>query len=399
MGLHGVSKWLREKYPHLMHKSHISLFAHERVFVDITSFIFKYVFIHGTDSSMWINQFLHLMLSFRKNRVYVVPVFDGQAPAAKADEQKARRDARAKMKERIAALDFALDCYTSNDHNEEIMLTLQKELEALNKRGAISVSLRHTNNSSSISPSDIKELTKTLQGWKKQNSFLTEDDHTYLRKLLSACGVSWIQAPGESEAYCCWLVRNGFGSAVVSIDTDCIAHRADIIINDIDKASGVIQYMNTSELLEAWQLEEEQLVDFGILVGCDYNPGSRVNKIGPVKAIKLLQQHGNIDDIPDLVIDVLKHHECRRLFNLQHDKSSIVIPSAHPDPELVKQLVTQRTGLNQTYINQLVQINSTKIPIQATTEEVKHIEMDETQEDEKQEEDLHVDYEDIMEED
>jgi 5'-3' exonuclease len=62
------------------------------------------------------------------------------------------------------------------------------------------------------------------------------------------------------------LVRQKFGVAVLSIETDCISHRADVIINDIDKQTGMISFFNLQELMNEWDLHELQLIDFGILV-------------------------------------------------------------------------------------------------------------------------------------
>ena len=362
MGLHKVSAFIREKYNHLLRQEHLSLFAHERVFVDITSFLFKYVCINGSESSVWINSFISLMLCFRKNGVYVVPVFDGKAPDAKAGEQQQRRDARAKSKERTQLLKDALDSYENGDYSEEVVSLLMKEKQALEKRDKLP-SLLHPANEE-ITPKDIKQLHAVVQSLQRQNSFLTPEDHQFLRKLLSSVGVKWIQAPGESEAYCCWLVRNGYGSAVVSIDTDCIAHRADIIIQDIDKNTGNITYINTAELLAEWKLSPEQLIDFGILVGCDYNPNSRVNGIGPSKAIQLLQKHTRIEDIPGLIdTSVLKVEECRRLFNLPFTLDGIDLSAATIDEQAMKECLLQRSGIKVEPLQQLINIHNKHVPI------------------------------------
>ena len=76
MGLHAVSGFIKKKYPHLLHKEHISLVAYERVFVDIASYIYKYVCIGGSESSRWLNSLLNLILMFRRNRVNIITVFD-----------------------------------------------------------------------------------------------------------------------------------------------------------------------------------------------------------------------------------------------------------------------------------------------------------------------------------
>ena len=51
------------------------------------------------------------------------------------------------------------------------------------------------------------------------------------------------------------------------------------------------------QLLEGWGITREGLVDLGILVGTDFNDG--IKGIGPKKALKLVQQHGRIEDMPE----------------------------------------------------------------------------------------------------
>ena len=360
MGLHGVSQFLRNKVPHLRHTSHISLFAHQRVFVDIASYLFKYVVVCGTETTSWLNQFMSLMYCFRKNGVIVIPVFDGPAPAAKHDEQQARRDARNKTKEKIEEAFQAIhhyEMYRSTrtvedvEQHQAIIEIIQRELSTMTSKGFSSKPLMVRNdtdaNALAFTEKELNDLKQHLQQQKRSVSTLSKDDYELLQHLLQACGITYIKAPGESEAYCCYLVRHKFGAAVVSYDTDCIAHRADTIIFDLDKTSGQITYVNTEELCHEWGLTEQQLVDFGILVGCDYNPGCRKNKIGPVKAVQLLAKYGTIENIPDLAdYEGLKAQLCRELFNIEHDLSSIVVPTYVPDEQRIRELASSRTGIN-----------------------------------------------------
>ncbi len=48
--------------------------------------------------------------------------------------------------------------------------------------------------------------------------------------------------------------------------------------------------------LRRWGITRKALVDLAILVGTDFNDG--VKGIGPKKALKLVQDHGRIEDMP-----------------------------------------------------------------------------------------------------
>ena len=135
MGLHAVSQFIKQKYPQFLHEEHLSLFAHDRVFMDIAGYLFKYICIHGAQSTRWVTAMFNLILTFRKNGVHLIPVFDGKAPDAKADEQKDRRDKRQKSKQRLADLKKAIESYEAGSKDTEVIKILHTELENLDKKG------------------------------------------------------------------------------------------------------------------------------------------------------------------------------------------------------------------------------------------------------------------------
>jgi len=374
MGLHAVPKFLREKHGHLLQKEHISLFAYQRVFMDIASWIYKSVCINGTDNNRWINSLLRLIYMFRLNKVNIVPVFDGKAPAEKLAEQQARRETRAKTKDRLKGIRDAIDAYNHGERSEETLAILTSEISGLEKKGLATKSIlkalkiaqseeAEEKQEISITPAKIAQLEQLCLQLQRQTTFIGEDDNKFMRDIFESCGISWIQAPEEAEAYCCWLVRNGFGNAVISCDTDCIAHRADIFIFDLETKTGDITFVNLEDLLVEWKLTEEQIVDFATLVGCDYNPGSRKNKIGPVKAISLLQKYGKIENIPDLIdIECLHVEKCRRLFNPEYPLE-VVIKAGYTDVEKMYAVAKTRPDVDRELCMKMIEVNNKKAKI------------------------------------
>ncbi len=55
--------------------------------------------------------------------------------------------------------------------------------------------------------------------------------------------------------------------------------------------------------LDAWRITRTQLVDLAILIGTDFNEG--VRGIGPKKALRLVQAHGRIEDMPADIRDAV----------------------------------------------------------------------------------------------
>ena len=372
MGLHAVKKYIREKHGDIYHRVHLSLFAHQRVCIDVASFLFKYVVQKGPNDSFWVNGFLNFVATLRRCGVIPILVFDGKAPEAKAQEQQDRRDKRQKTFETSLKVEEALQAYGKNQATIEQKQHLGKLLQNLQKvkkteeEAHIDVDNLLASSQdqlyTSFTSDELDLIYKQVARWKQQCCTLREPEFRYLQSLLTGLGVTWIVAPGESEAYCSWLVRHKYGVAVMSADTDCIAHRADIMIYDVDTKSEMCEFLNLQDLLDAWKLEPEQLIDFGILVGCDYNPNSRLNKIGPSKAIINLQKYHRIEDIPNLKdVPCLKHEMIRPLFNPVYELQEIDnIKCFTANFKQVQELIAQRPGVSVKICQALIELNNKK---------------------------------------
>jgi flap endonuclease-1 len=86
-------------------------------------------------------------------------------------------------------------------------------------------------------------------------------------------------------------------------------------------------------LLNAFGITRAQLVDLAILVGTDFNRG--VKGIGPKTALKLVQQHGAIEEMPEPVRRALGDQsaidEVRQIFLHPEVTDDFRIDAAEPD--------------------------------------------------------------------
>jgi flap endonuclease-1 len=65
----------------------------------------------------------------------------------------------------------------------------------------------------------------------------------------------------------------------------------------------VPEVLDLEQQLQSWRISREGLVDLAILVGTDFNDG--VKGIGPKKALKLVQDHGRIENMPTAIRDAV----------------------------------------------------------------------------------------------
>jgi flap endonuclease-1 len=95
----------------------------------------------------------------------------------------------------------------------------------------------------------------------------------------------------------------------------------------------VPETIELARLLDGWGITREGLVDLGLLVGTDFNAG--IKGIGPKKALKLIQQHGRIENLPEDIRqslgdpDILE--DARRIFLHPDVTDEFDISRSEPD--------------------------------------------------------------------
>jgi 5'-3' exonuclease len=323
MGINNFLAFLKTNYPQLVRTEHISMYAYQRVFVDISSYIYKYLCVYGRINNRWLNAMVNLVITFKESGVHIVPVFDGKAPQEKLDELKDRKAKREKSGDRIGCLAEAIELYRSGDRSESTISTLEKELKSADRKGSRLQRLLSpkTEDKDVISETDLKSLEQCIYDMKRQIIIISQDDLALLKRVFTSLGVSWMQAEGESEGFCCWMVKQGLGAAIVSCDSDCIIHGVDDFIFNLEP-DGTVTHIEIEEVLEDLELTQKQLIDYAIIMGCDYNRYLKVNKIGPVKALASIKKYGCIENIPTVEEDAkqglnkecLLYERCRELF-------------------------------------------------------------------------------------
>ena len=216
-------------------------------------------------------------------------VFDGKAPTMKSGEL-------AKRKERQKAAG--------------------EELERLQQEG------------SGASAEDIERQQKRLVRASREQS-------EEVKQLLQLMGVPVVDAPCEAEATCAVLAKAGKVYATGTEDADALTFGTPFLIRHLNAAESrklPIVEINLDAALQGLKLSHEQFVDLCILCGCDYTDS--IKGIGPIKALKLIQDHGTIEGVLK-VLDTAKYplpepfpfEEARALF-VNPDVMDVAAPEA-----------------------------------------------------------------------
>ncbi len=177
-------------------------------------------------------------------------------------------------------------------------------------------------------------------------SRLTREMVGEARELLRLMGVPTVQAPSEGEAQAAHMAATTPDIwAAASKDYDALLFGAPRLVRFLTISGKeflpsqgtfrpiVPETIELDRLLEGWRITREGLVDLGLLVGTDFNDG--IKGIGPKKALKLVQQHGRIENMPDDIQTAIGDpgavDEIRRIFLSPDVTDTFEVQPAEPD--------------------------------------------------------------------
>ncbi|QQG49415.1 MAG: flap endonuclease-1 [archaeon] len=147
------------------------------------------------------------------------------------------------------------------------------------------------------------------------------------KELLDAMGIPWVDAPSEGEAQASVMATEGTVNAVASQDHDSLVFGAPVLVRNVTisgkrrlPSKGIVinvqpERIKLSDVLSSTGLTREQLVDFAILLGTDFNPDG-FDGVGPVTALKYLKKYARLEDISELKdkLGGVPYPEIRKLY-------------------------------------------------------------------------------------
>jgi len=202
-----------------------------------------------------------------RNEICLVWIRDGKTPKEKTATRAKRREAREEKADKIS--------YMKDILNEQDIL------------------LRD--------PTDMDALRKLLI----YNVIIYKEEFETFYNVLYGLGIPIIDAPGEAEAYACSLNRKGIVYGVWSTDTDCYALEGINMITGFEGKNedneDMLSVVHIPYLLEDMEFDTDQMRDFCIMCGTDFN--DNIPNIGDGRAYKYIQKHGNIEEFEKSILN------------------------------------------------------------------------------------------------
>ena len=150
----------------------------------------------------------------------------------------------------------------------------------------------------------VEEAHTYAQMTSRLKDYMREDS----KRLLTLMGIPWVQAPSEGEAQAAYLAKRHDTDYCASQDYDSLLFGAPMLARNVTISGRrklprkkvyievIPETVNLEQVLKELDITHEQLIDIGILVGTDFNPDG-VKGIGPKTALKLIKEHGSIENL------------------------------------------------------------------------------------------------------
>jgi flap endonuclease-1 len=189
------------------------------------------------------------------------------------------------------------------------------------------------------------------------------------KELLEAMGIPVVQAPAEGEEEAAYLARSRqdvYGCA--SQDYDSLLFGAPYLIRNLTLArkkktvSGYVEIkpeiVELQKVLNYNEINLNQLICLGILVGTDFNPKG-IPGIGPKKALQIVRKHKQpyliFKEVEELMMNLSEEDQFdwKKIYEIFH-KMNVVeaeIEFKKFDKEKIKEILVERHEFSEDRIN------------------------------------------------
>lgn len=122
-----------------------------------------------------------------------------------------------------------------------------------------------------------------------------------LKAFFVLNNVSTVQAKGEAERCCVWMVKTGLADAAATDDSDAFAHGCPLILRNFTNIdSPKIELWDFSTILTSLQFDYPMFITFCLLCGNDFC--ENLDSLGPSAAFKLVKAYRDLEEIDKSIL-------------------------------------------------------------------------------------------------
>jgi flap endonuclease-1 len=228
MGVKMLNKYFKEHCQNGIKDIPLSNMRHKRIAIDVSIFLYQF---KGDD--VLIQNMYTMLETFRENHIVPVYIFDGAPPEEKNDALSARDETKKIAKEKCDNLEEQL----SRVDNEE----------------------------------EKNRLEKLLKNEKKKCIRITNADIRNVKELIKVMGGNYMEAIGEADELCAYLVAKNHVWACMSEDMDMFVYGCQRVLRNFSLESTTCTLYTLRDILHDLNMTQYEFKSVCLLSGTDYN--------------------------------------------------------------------------------------------------------------------------------
>jgi flap endonuclease-1 len=218
-----------------------------------------------------------------------------------------------------------------------------------------------------------EEDFEAMRRYSSQDIRLTTEMLEESKELLRAMGISVVQAPGEGEAQAAYLCRTrGEIYASASQDYDSLLFGASRLIQNLTLSrkrktiSGYVEVkpviIELEKVLNGLEINLDQLICLGILVGTDYNPKG-IPGIGQKRALDIVRKYKQpvfiFESVNEQILSLSEEDrfDWKEIFEMFH-KPNVIDEEIHTeklDKEKIREILVNRHEFSEERVKEHLQ--------------------------------------------
>jgi flap endonuclease-1 len=227
MGIKHLNRFLREYCPNSIKQIHLNQLRGQKIAIDTSIYLYRFI----GENALIENMYLMITL-FRNYDIKPIFIFDGKPPVEKTHILKERKEKKIRAEEEYNKLNKLLA-----DANEEDKADIQINLDSLKKKFI------------RIRPSDIESV----------------------KELMQACGVTYLDAPGEADELCAKFVVKKKVYACMSEDMDMFVYGCNRVLRYLSLVNTNVIMYDYKNILCELNLTTKEFREICVVSGTDYN--------------------------------------------------------------------------------------------------------------------------------
>jgi flap endonuclease-1 len=232
MGIKYLNRFLREKTPNSLTKTHLSHLSGKKIVVDVSIYMYRYASTEHLFENM-----ATMMTIFRTYNIHPLFIFDGTPPAEKKNALMQRKKEKQDAKEKYEVMKQQME--TDMDFQAK------------------------------------KQYKKQLQQLKNTFVNITSQNIEAVKKQIVEHGATYMVAKGEADELCAWFVLEGKAWACLSEDMDMFVYGCPRVLRYLSLLNHTCIVYETNSILANLEVTQKEFREMCILSGTDYNGGEK----------------------------------------------------------------------------------------------------------------------------